>query len=107
MRMHLLAAPLIALAVTRPTAGQTTAFAYQDQLKDAGNNATGTYDFQFLLLDTSGVPQSTPLTRSGVGVSSGLFTVQLDFGAAFSAGDRLLRIAVKHPSDSNFKSARA
>ena len=69
--------------------------------------ATGTYDFQFAVYDAGGQQQPQPspitITRPGVNVANGLFTVQLDFGAtAFPGADRYLEIAVKKPADSAF-----
>jgi hypothetical protein len=69
---------------------QGTAFTYQGRLQDAGANANGSYDFQFTLWDalSGGTPQPQPspvtVTRSNVVVANGVFTTQLDFGAAAS-----------------------
>src|SRR5882672_6442171 len=77
---------------------QTTAFTYQGRLTNAGSPATGNYDMQFALFDSSsaGTQIGTTLTRSGVTVSGGMFSVQLDFAAgAFPGADRFLEIAVR------------
>jgi hypothetical protein len=74
-----------------------TAFTYQGQLKNAGGPVNDTCNFQFSLWgDVSGGTQiGTTQTKSGVAVADGLFTVQLDFGAAAFQGDaRWLAIAV-------------
>jgi hypothetical protein len=78
--------------------GQTTTFAYQGQLSDAGALANGSYDLRFALFDTAagaaqiGANQSVP----AVPVKDGVFTVQLDFGvSAFPGANRFLEIAVK------------
>ena len=86
---------------------QTTAFTYQGKLGDGGSAATGTYDFQFKLYNalTDGSLQGTPntVTKTGVQVNAGTFTVQLDFGAgAFPGGSRFLEISVKRPADSSY-----
>ena len=85
---------------------QTTAFTYQGRLTDGAVAADGIYDLGFALYDadTGGTQIGTPLTRSNVAVSGGLFAVQLDFGAAaFAAGaNRFLQIAVKKPTDPGF-----
>ncbi len=77
---------------------QTTAFTYQGFLTEQGAPATGVYDFQFRLF-TSTNNLSLPLGSTLVGdagVTNGLFTVQLDFGAgAFTGGSRWLEIAVR------------
>ena len=75
-----------------------TAFTYQGRLTDAGSPANGAYDFEFRLYDAasggSQVGSTVPL--ADVIVSNGLFTVQLDFGAAAFTGDaRWLEIQVR------------
>ena len=78
-----------------------TAFTYQGQLKDASGPVTDSCDFQLGLWDalSGGTQVGTTLTRSGVAVSEGLFTVQLDFGAnAFNGNARWLETAVRCPS---------
>jgi len=93
---------LLALSGGNDTASaQSTAFAYQGKLTDAGNPANGNYDLQFTLWDAlSGGTQQPPpapitVTRN-VLVTSGAFTVQLDFGAtAFPGADRYLEISVR------------
>jgi hypothetical protein len=83
-----------------------TAITYQGQLKDGSGNAiSATCDFTFNLWDalSGGAQVGAPLDQTGVVVSGGLFTVQLDFGAsAFSGSARWLEIAVKCASDSVF-----
>src|SRR6266446_1877680 len=67
---------------------QTTAFTYQGKLVDNGNPASGNYDLTFKLFDTatvgSGSQQGANLSLTNVAVTSGVFTVQLDFGACGS-----------------------
>src|SRR5436305_14259975 len=69
-------------------AAQTTAFTYQGRLTDGGMPANGNYDLQFALWDSlSGGSQiGAPQNFSNIGVSSGIFTVTLDFGATESPG---------------------
>jgi hypothetical protein len=98
---------LVACAVT--SRAQTTSFTYQGKLGDGGGPATGSYDFQFTLWDAlSGgtqQPQPSPVTvtRTNVAVGSGIFTVQLDFGAnAFPGADRYLEIGVRPTGGGSF-----
>ena len=80
-----------------------SSFTYQGQLKDASGPVTGSCDFQLSLWDalTGGTQVGSTLTQSGVAVSEGLFTVQLDFGAnAFDGNARWLEIAVRCPAGS-------
>jgi hypothetical protein len=75
-----------------------TAFTYQGVLSIAGAPATGPFDFQFSLFDSAaaGAQVGSTLSQSGVAVSNGLFTVQLDFASAAFKGDaRWLEISVR------------
>jgi hypothetical protein len=86
---------------------QTTSFTYQGKLTDGGGPANGPYDLQFRLFDALGAGslQGSPntVTKTGVQVTNGIFTVQLDFGAeAFPGADRFLEISVKRPGDGSY-----
>ncbi|OAI38638.1 hypothetical protein AYO38_09225 [bacterium SCGC AG-212-C10] len=77
-----------------------TTFTYQGRLAQANASASGPFDFQFLLFDSpAGATQvGSIITTPGVAVSSGLFAVQLNFGAAAFTGDaRWLEVRVKAP----------
>ena len=76
---------------------QGTAFRYQGRLNDGAGPANGRYDFRFRLA-------SDPLANNYVGgnvftnalpISSGLFTVTLDFGDVFMGSDYWLEIGVR------------
>jgi len=74
-----------------------TAFTYQGQLKAAGEPFDGIADFEFSLFDaeSDGNPAGSRVDASNVGVVHGLFTVDLDFGAAaFNGDERWLQIVV-------------
>ena len=76
----------------------TTAFTYQGHLLNDGTNANGTNGMIFTLYSavTGGTTVGSPITNS-VGVSSGLFSVNLDFGAgAFNGTARWLDIAISN-----------
>ena len=75
--------PLIALIITTPVFAQTTTFTYQGRLTDGGTPANGIYDLQFALFDSasSGGQIGSNQTIPSVSVSSGIFTVSLNFGA--------------------------
>ena len=113
MNRRNLAACVVVLAVSvagarLPAHALGTAFTYQGQLQQSGSAATGPCDFQISLWDAggSGAPPAGGnqiggvQTLSGAGVTDGLFTLPLDFGAdAFSTGsDRWLQIAVRCPA---------
>ena len=73
-----------------------TAFTYQGKLADGGQPANGLYDFQFALHDAvTGGNFLANTDLDEVAVTNGLFTVQLDFGAAaFTGAARWLGITV-------------
>ena len=81
---------------------QTTAFTYQGQLISSNGAATGSYDFRFRIFDANSNVVAGPLTNAPVGVTNGLFTVTLNFGATiFDGSDRWLQIAVRAFGDTN------
>ncbi len=86
-----------------PDAALGTTFTYQGRLELSGALVNDACDFQFSLWDAAvggGQIGSTQM-KSGVTVSKGLFTVQLDFGAGPFAGDgRWLAISVRCPAGS-------
>jgi hypothetical protein len=93
-----LSAVLLCATVASDSSAQTAAFTYQGRLLSDGNTANGHHDFQFTLfaLESGGSPSSDALILSAVGVTNGLFTVALDFGAdAFTGMSRWLDIAVR------------
>jgi len=82
------------LAVSVPA--QNTAFTFQGRLNDSGNPAGGMYDFRFQLFDAGSNVVAGPVTNAPVGVTNGLFTVTLNFGAGvFDGSLRSLEIGVR------------
>jgi hypothetical protein len=78
---------------------QGTAFTYQGQLSSGENPASGSYDLTFSLYNSTSLASpiiAGPVTNSAVAVSSGLFTVQLNFGPGiFSGANYWLQVAVR------------
>jgi hypothetical protein len=78
---------------------QTTEFTYQGRLLDSNLLPTANYDFQFSLWDSlaNGTQVGTTQIANDVAVTSGIFTVRLDFGStAFTdGGARFLQIEVR------------
>jgi len=77
---------------------QSSAFTYQGSLTQAGLPVTGLQDFEFRLFNAAagGAQQGATIPVADWGVTNGLFTVPLDFGAAaFPGADRWLQIAVR------------
>jgi hypothetical protein len=75
-----------------------TAFTYQGSLEVLGVPADGLHDLQFRLFDagSGGLQIGSTICSDSVDVVGGLFTVQLDFGAAPFVGDaRWLEIGVR------------
>lgn len=99
----------ICLAIVGSARAQTTAFTYQGRLTDNSVAANGTYDMQFKLFDSqtvgSGTQYGSMVAVPNVTVTSGIFTVQIDFGACplcFNGSSRFLETAVKKSSDPTF-----
>lgn len=92
-----LAFSLVVFVSPHVAVGQTGNFVYQGRLQNGGVPANGLHDFEFLLFDSlSGGTQIGPtLTRNGVTVSNGLFSVSLDFGPQFPGAERFLEIRVR------------
>ncbi len=80
----------LALLAAMPSDAATTAFTYQGKLTNsAGVPLTGSHDMTFKLYDADagGAQVGSTVTLTGVNVSAGLFTVDLDFGASpFASG---------------------
>ena len=75
---------------------QTTAFTYQGQLISSNAPATGVFDLRFQIYNANSNVVAGPLTNAPVGVTNGLFTVTLDFGASvFDGSTRSLEIGVR------------
>jgi len=88
---------LLVILVARESSAQTTALTYQGRLNDGAGPANGSYDLTFALFDaaTAGTQVAGILTNTATTISSGLFTVNLDFGNQFPGADRWLEIAVR------------
>ncbi|GEM_PF-3445297 len=89
-RLHIYLAVLMLIVCTTCVGAATTAFTYQGKLADSlGQPANGAYTMRFRLWDapTGGAQVGSAVTKTGVSLSGGLFTVELDFGAAaFNTG---------------------
>jgi hypothetical protein len=96
-RLALVVALGSVLISIQPVLAQGTAFTYQGRLNANGAPATGSYDLNFALYaDSGGVLQvGGAIADSAVGVTNGLFTVTLDFGANFPGAARWLQIGVR------------
>lgn len=102
----LLSCAMLALILISDANGQTTQFTYQGRLTDAGQPASGQYDFQFKLFDSTdfvtGNQIGTTITNFAVQVTNGSFAVQLDFGAAaFDGSARFLEISLRPAGSPN------
>jgi hypothetical protein len=95
--LRMLVTAAVLLAATLESLAQSTAFTYQGRLQDGGAPATGPHDFEFRLFNAaSGGAQHGPaVTLDDLGVTNGLFTAILDFGANFPGADRFLQISVR------------
>ena len=76
---------------------QPSTFTYQGQLSSGGSAATGLFDMRFTLFGCGEPGQSSRQSnhRSPLGVTNGLFTAELTFGAAaFDGNSRWLELSV-------------
>ena len=97
VRCLLLLALAILNAPLSTTFAQSTAFTYQGRLNNGANPVTGIYDLVFAICGTASnsVP-NIAVTNTAVGVTNGLFTASVDFGAApNSFATRWLEISVR------------
>lgn len=98
MRLRSLLLPALAACLTAsPARAQGTAFTYQGRLADGAVSADGSYDFEFRIFDAvaGGAQQGPTMAIPGVVVSSGLFTVGLNFGGVFDGAPRFVEVAVR------------
>jgi hypothetical protein len=91
----LLAVAALTFLLYANISAQTTEFTYQGHLQVSSMPANGSFDFEFALYDAGGSQIGPTLTKSGVTVTNGVFSVNLDFGPGFSGGDRFLEIRVR------------
>lgn len=84
MRRAWVAFAAVVVAAVVQAAPQGTGFTYQGQLKQNGTPVDEPVNFQFRLWDDSvaGTQVAPPVTRNGVPVQDGVFTVEIDFGSA-------------------------
>lgn len=81
---------------------QTSTFTYQGQLSADNAPANGQFDLRFALVDSATNQVGAPLTNSAVGVTNGIFTVTLNFGAGvFDGNARWLEIGVRTNGSTN------
>lgn len=97
LRRNLSALVLLLTLAAVSAFAQTTAFTYQGRFTDStvSQPTSGTYDFQFTLFNAAGTAIGAAVVREDVIVTSGTFTVALDFGATFDGSARTLEIAVR------------
>lgn len=88
---------VLGMVFSQAALSQTTEFTYQGQLQASSSAASGNFDFEFLLFDSSvgGVQVGSTITRSGVAVANGIFAVNLDFGSSFPGAGRYLEVHVR------------
>src|SRR5262245_28221281 len=103
---HLVAAVAGAVSLCGTAPAQvpvTSAFTYQAQIKASGNPLSATADVLFKLFDAAALGNQVGATQTvlNTSVTDGLFTAQLDFGAAaFDGNARWVEIAVRSPAGS-------
>jgi len=93
---------IVVLCLSLIGSAQTTEITYQGQLQNASAPANGSFDFEFALFDGGGSQIGPVLTRSGVAVANGIFSVNLDFGSSFPGASRLLEIRVRQSGGGSY-----
>ena len=83
------------LGLSNPALALSNSFSYQGSLMDSGQAANGSYDLQFELQTQAGAAVGSPVLLEDVAVIQGVFTVDLDFGAAVTSGDFQLQIGIR------------
>jgi hypothetical protein len=104
-RYSLLLAALCCFTGFTPLRAQSTAFTYQGRLATNNTPANGRYDMRFAIFDapSGGSFGEGDVTLPSVGVTNGLFTVQIELDVKrFSGHDRWLDIAVRPAGGSTF-----
>ncbi|MCC6819436.1 MAG: tail fiber domain-containing protein, partial [Verrucomicrobia subdivision 3 bacterium] len=88
---------LLTSAFCLSTHAQGTTFTYQGRLTENGAVVNGANDLTFTLYDgvNGGAPVGASNVVNDLAVTNGIFTVTLDFGAAFDGSARWLQIAVR------------
>ena len=102
---QIILALFVALLFAFAANAQTTTFNYQGRLTDNMSAASGTYQMQFALYDAlnNGSQIGSTIENPSVIVNNGVFTVQLDYGAAaFPGAERFLEISVRRNSNETY-----
>jgi hypothetical protein len=89
---------LLSAAVAPAIQAQTTALSYQGRLTSSSSPANGTFDFRFrLATDSFGNNfAGGPFLTNGITVTGGLFTTEINFGAApFNGQELWLQVEVR------------
>ncbi len=87
---------LCVLVMAQTALTQSTEFTFQGRLLDNSLPATGSYDLEFRLFDAAtGGTEFGSIASPGVSVTSGVFSVPLDFGNSFDGGPRFIQIGVR------------
>ncbi len=95
MRFYTLFAAFVVFVFSIEAAAQTTEITYQGQLQVSSAPANGSFDFEFRLFTAGGTQVGTVLSRNGVSVTNGTFSVTLDFGNPFDGTQYELGISVR------------
>ncbi len=95
--LRLFAVAIIVFAFCSSAFAQSTDFSYQGNLTNTGSPANGQFDFEFALFESQlGGPQvGSTLNRTGITVTNGIFSVNLDFGSSFPGAERWLEIRIR------------
>lgn len=103
--LFILAATVACAIFVSDTRAQGSAFTYQGRLTDNLVNASGIYQMRFAVYDasTGGAQLGITPDNTGVMVTNGVFTADVDFGAgAFSGDPRFLEVWIRKTSGDTY-----
>ncbi|USN99815.1 MAG: tail fiber domain-containing protein [Phycisphaeraceae bacterium] len=102
MKWPVFQAIIVAMCLAASAIASETSITYQGELRRGGSAASGSFDMDFALWDAfeGGSQVGSAVEVLGVSVDAGVFTVELDFGAAaFDGADRWLEISMGEAGD--------
>jgi hypothetical protein len=81
---------IVGVCGSATAAPQSTAFTFQGRLQQNGTPTSGSHDLTFTLWDSAsaGAQVGSTITQAGYPIASGVFTIDLDFGASVFAGQQ-------------------
>lgn len=95
---------LVLLTAVAPALAVGTEFTWQGELRENGQPASGSFDFEFRLFAAAsgGSPIGPLRSLSGQSINGGVYSALLDFGDQFTGEPRWLEISVRRSGQPTF-----